>query len=46
MVMPYPKLINRASTVTVTLTNLALAQAYDLRVTFHGFKVFTWKRGT
>lgn len=45
-VLPYPKLINRASTVTVTLTNLDAAQAYDVRVTFHGFKIFTWKRGT
>lgn len=45
-VLPYPKLINRASTVTVTVTNLDVAQAYDVRITFHGFKIFTWKRGT
>lgn len=45
-VLPYPKFLKQSSTVNVTLTNLDLAQALDVRITFHGFKMFNWARGT
>lgn len=46
--LPYPKFIKRASQVDVTFTNLtagATAQPYDIRVAFHGFKVFEGLEG-
>ncbi len=43
--LPYPKLIDRASTITTTLTNLDAAQDFDVRVAYHGFKIFNWTPG-
>lgn len=42
----WPKILQRASTVRVTLTNIDLApgQAYDVRLTFEGFKIFGFER--
>jgi len=37
--LPYPKMIPRASTVRCTLQNL-VATAIDVRLGFHGFKIF------
>lgn len=42
---PYPKLINRASVIATTLTNNQGA-ALQVRVSYLGFKIFGWKRGT
>lgn len=42
-IWPYPKLIRRASSLTVKCTNLE-ATARNVRVTFHGFKVFGFNR--
>lgn len=41
---PYPKLINRSSVIATTLTN---NQGVDLqvRVSYLGFKIFTWDEG-
>ena len=45
MFFPYPKLFEPRAVVNVQLANFDPAQAYDLRVTVHGFKVFNFKRG-
>lgn len=37
----YPYLAEKASTLTITFTNLG-AQAYDLRVALRGFKIFAF----
>jgi len=42
--MPYPKLIARGSTVTLTFTNLDAVQAYNVRLVVLGFKIFSWSR--
>lgn len=36
----HPKLIPANSTITITLQNLDLVNAYHVRLAFHGFKVF------
>lgn len=40
--LAFPKLIPRASTVTVTAQNLDAANPWDVHLTFTGFKIFTW----
>jgi hypothetical protein len=44
---PYPKLIDRSSTVRVDLASLvpAAGQDYDVRLSLVGFKIFDWARG-
>jgi len=42
--LPYPKFIDRASDVSLTLANLSAAQAYRARVAFIGFKIFNIMR--
>lgn len=42
--LPYPKFIDRASDVSLTLSNLSAAQAYRVRVAFMGFKIFNIMR--
>lgn len=39
-VLPQPKLLFRASTYTVTITNLDAAAAYTVRLGFSGYKVY------
>jgi hypothetical protein len=46
MFLPYPRLFEPRSVVNVQLVNFDPGQAYDCRVTFHGFKVFNFRRGT
>lgn len=41
MYTPYPKLLERASEFAVTLNNLT-AVAFNVRLAFHGFKIFDW----
>lgn len=43
--LPYPKLIPRSSNVTVNVQNLDGANAYDLHLTFAGFKIFPFAEG-
>ena len=38
--LAYPKFFKRKGTVRVTVINNALLQAYDVRLTFIGFKIF------
>lgn len=38
--LPWPKVFTRNSTVVLTLTNFDAAQAYNVRVTMHGRKIF------
>lgn len=42
--LPYPKLFEPRAVVNVTMANLDAAQAYDVRITFGGFKIFNYKR--
>ena len=42
--LPYPKLISRASTVSVFFQNLDAAQPYNVRLVVLGFKIFSWSR--
>lgn len=37
---PYPKIVPRASTISVELANIAPADAYDVNILLVGFKVF------
>ncbi len=38
--LAYPKFLKRKGTIRVTVINNALLQAYDVRLTFAGFKIF------
>lgn len=38
--LSYPKFFKRKGTVRVTITNISLAQIYDVRLSFQGFKIF------
>lgn len=40
--LPYPKVLDRNSILTTTLENLDGAQDYDVRISYHGFKIFNW----
>lgn len=42
---PFPKLLDRASTLRVTLQNLDGANAFNVRVLFEGIKVFDTNMG-
>lgn len=42
--MPYPKFIDRASEVSVTIANNDPTQAYRVRLSFLGFKIFDMMR--
>lgn len=46
-ILPMPFMVKQTSVVTATLVNIALAggQAYDVRLTIGGFKIFPTKRG-
>lgn len=43
---PYPKLVDRASTITTTIANVDPAQALRVRMNYIGFKIFGMPRGT
>lgn len=39
-ILPYPKLVPRSSTITITLANRDAANAFDVFVSLVGFKIF------
>lgn len=43
--LPLSKWFNANSTVDITLANLSAAQDYDVRLAFHGFKMFGFPWG-
>lgn len=43
--LPWPKFINRGSVVTAELNNLVAGTAFDVRLSFLGFKIFMSEQG-
>lgn len=39
-ILPFPKIIRQASTLSLTLTNLDTVNSYNVRLTLLGFKIF------
>ncbi len=39
-ILPYPKMVERASTISMSVQNFAAATAYNIRLSIHGVKLY------